>query len=142
MLRRQIVDKVGGYDESLRTSEDFEFQFRVAQACPVGIDPRIQWHKRQHPLNASADTERILIRKIDVRRRVLETETIGRRRRKLKQSIASWHADLAYFYTGRNNVMALRHLLSALRSVAGMRPRLVARLALDVLGRCTNKSTT
>jgi hypothetical protein len=104
--------------------------------------PQILWHKRQHPHNASADVAPILRRKIEVRRRILAQETAHSRRRKLKRRIAGWHADLAYFYTGRDNAAAVKHLLSSLRLAASLRPRLVARLALELLGRDTHHLRT
>lgn len=134
MVRRGVLEQVGGYDPAALSSEDFEFQFRAASVCAVGIVPRVHWHKRQHPLNMSANVERVLNWKIAVRRRILEAETVGRRRRKLKRRIAGWHADLAYFYTGRDNAMAFRHVLRSVRLWAGIDPKLVGRLALDVLG--------
>jgi glycosyltransferase involved in cell wall biosynthesis len=133
-VRRRVVEKVGGYDESLPSSEDFEFQFRVASSCSIGILPEIHWYKRQHPLNMSAHAERTLSRKIEVRRRILATETVDRRRRKLKRRIAEWHADLAHFYTGRNNGLAFRHALRSVTMAPAFRAALLARLALDVLG--------
>jgi glycosyltransferase involved in cell wall biosynthesis len=134
-VRRRVVEKVGGYDESLPSSEDFEFQFRVASSCSIGILPVIHWHKRQHALNMSAHAERTLSRKIEVRQRILATETIGSRRRKLKRRIAEWHAELAYFYTGRNNALELRHVLHSVVMAPALRASLLARLVLDVLGR-------
>ncbi len=143
-VRRRVVEKVGGYDESLMSSEDFEFQFRVALSCSIGIIPEIHWHKRQHSLNMSAHAERTLSRKIEVRRRILSAETIGRRRRKLKRRIAGWHADLAYFYTGRDNRLALRHALYGMVMAPreALRASLFARLALDVLGRDSGRLRT
>ncbi len=135
MVRRRVFDLVGGYDESTLSSEDFDFQYRVASVCPVGIVPGIHWHKRQHPMNMSANVERVLRWKIEVRRRILRTETSPRRRRTLKRRIADWHADLAYFYTGRDNALAFWHMLDSLRLAPAMRPKVVGRLALDVLGR-------
>ena len=137
MVRRRVFDQVGGYDPHAKSSEDFEFQFRAASVSSVGIVPRIQWHKRQHPQNMSANVERVLNWKIAVRNQILQQETVARRRRKLKRRIAAWHADLAYFYTGRNNALALRHMLNSVRLSAMVPPRLVGRLALDVLGRDT-----
>jgi glycosyltransferase involved in cell wall biosynthesis len=134
MVRRRVFDQIGGYDPGAMSSEDFEFQFRAASVCAVGIVPEIHWHKRQHPLNMSANLERVLNWKIAVRRRILEQETVGRRRRKLKRRIADWHADLAYLYTGRDNAKAFRHVVSSVRLWASLRPRLLGRLALDVLG--------
>jgi glycosyltransferase involved in cell wall biosynthesis len=138
MVRREVALAVGGYDELSIPSEDFDFQFRVASRYRIGLMRTVGWSKRDHPTNLSANTPRVLERKIAVRRRILDSETIGRRRRKLKRKIADCHADLAYFYTGRNNAMALRHLLSSLRLTGAVRARLVARLALDLVGRNTN----
>ena len=140
MVRRGVIDKVGGFDESLNSSEDFEFQFRVASCFSIGIIPEVHWYKRQHPSNMSAHAERTLSRKIAVRRRILEGETVGRRRRLLKRRIADWHADLAYYYTGRDNALAFRHLLSSVWLSAMLRPKLMGRLTLDVLGRDTTSS--
>ena len=135
MVRRDAIDCVGGYDEAAIPSEDFEFSFRVAAAYPVGIVPRIDWRKRQHPSNLSANTPRVLRQKIAVRERLLAAERSRRRRRKLKQRIATWHADLAYYYTGRDNALALRHALNGLAFDFRPRPRLLLRLALDLAGR-------
>jgi glycosyltransferase involved in cell wall biosynthesis len=135
MVRRRVFDLVGGYDESTMSSEDFDFQYRVASVCPVGIVPGIHWYKRQHPMNMSANVERVLRWKIEVRRRILQKETSARRRRTLKRHIADWHADLAYFYTGRDNTLAFRHMLDSVRLSPAVRPKLAGRLALEVLGR-------
>jgi cellulose synthase/poly-beta-1,6-N-acetylglucosamine synthase-like glycosyltransferase len=138
MVRRSTIERAGAYLEGeIKASEDFEFQFRAASVAAVGIIPRIQWHKRQHPLNMSANAALIFENKIAVRRRILASE-VGARRRKLKKRIAGWHADLAYFHTGRNNLAAARHILSSLRLSVAVPPRIVARLALDLLGRETN----
>lgn len=138
MVRRGVIDRVGGFDESLTSSEDFEFQFRVASCFSIGIIPEIHWYKRQHPSNMSAHAERTLSRKIAVRQRILAEETVGRRRRLLKRRIAGWHADLAYFYTGRDNSLAFKHMLSSVWLSAMLRPKLLGRLTLDVLGRDSN----
>jgi glycosyltransferase involved in cell wall biosynthesis len=37
MLRRQVVDQLGGFDEALRTAEDLEFHLRVARHWPIGV---------------------------------------------------------------------------------------------------------
>jgi glycosyltransferase involved in cell wall biosynthesis len=101
MVRRSTIERAGAYLEGeIMASEDFEFQFRAASIAAVGIIPCIHWFKRQHPLNMSANAGVIVENKIAVRRRILASEA-GARRRKLKKRIAGWHADLAYFYTGR-----------------------------------------
>lgn len=134
MVRRRVFDAVGGYDQAALSSEDFDFQFRAASLCAVGIVPQVHWRKRQHPQNMSANVERVLNWKIAVRQRILAAETVGRRRRKLRRRIAGWHADLAYFHTGRNNAMAFRHIVRSVRLWAGIDPKLLGRLALHALG--------
>jgi len=37
MLRREVLDDVGGFDEGLRTAEDLEFHLRVALRWPIGV---------------------------------------------------------------------------------------------------------
>ncbi len=37
MLRRQVVDQLGGFDEGLRTAEDLEFHLRVARHWKIGV---------------------------------------------------------------------------------------------------------
>lgn len=37
MMRREVFDDVGGFDESLRTAEDIEYHLRVARRWQVGV---------------------------------------------------------------------------------------------------------
>ncbi len=37
ILRREVFDQIGGFDESLRTAEDLEFHLRIAQRWPIGV---------------------------------------------------------------------------------------------------------
>ena len=37
ILRREVYEDVGGFDESLRTAEDIDFHLRVAQRWPMGV---------------------------------------------------------------------------------------------------------
>ena len=40
MLRREVVDDVGGFDETLATAEDLEFHLRVARRWRIGVVAR------------------------------------------------------------------------------------------------------
>jgi glycosyltransferase involved in cell wall biosynthesis len=139
MVRREAIDSVGAFDESLKPGEDFDFQFRVASAYKIGVISRVAWHKRQHPDNMSSNVPNILHFKIVGRKRILEQETVGRRRRKLKKMLGSYDLSLAYYYTGRQNGLALRHVLSSLRFTPLRSPKHLLRILLDVLGRDTNR---
>lgn len=37
MLRREVYEEVGGFDESLRTAEDIDLHIRIARRWPVGV---------------------------------------------------------------------------------------------------------
>jgi glycosyltransferase involved in cell wall biosynthesis len=37
LLRREVYETVGGFDESLRTAEDLDFHLRVAARFPIGV---------------------------------------------------------------------------------------------------------
>lgn len=37
MLRREVFEDVGGFDEGLRTAEDLDFHLRVARRWPIGV---------------------------------------------------------------------------------------------------------
>jgi glycosyltransferase involved in cell wall biosynthesis len=39
MVRRTVIDDVGGFDTTLRTAEDIEFQLRVARRYGIGVVP-------------------------------------------------------------------------------------------------------
>jgi glycosyltransferase involved in cell wall biosynthesis len=138
MVRRSAVEVVGPVDESLKASEDYDFQYRVAARFPIGIIPKVGWYKRLHRASMSSNDANILRHKILTRSRLLARETAAQRRWKLKRTLATCHYDMAVYQTGRNNLLALKH---AVRSVA-LRPRLparlFARLLFDVLGRDTN----
>ncbi len=39
LMRREVYETVGGFDESLRTAEDLDFHLRVAARWPIGVVP-------------------------------------------------------------------------------------------------------
>jgi len=137
MVRRAAVRAVGGYDVTLRASEDFDFQYRVASRYAIGVLPRTGWYKRLHPSSMSSNTPNIMRFRILTRSRLLEQEPSPGRRRKLKRRIAEYHASLGYYYTGRDNISAFRHVVNSARLGRTISLRLLGRLALDVLGRNT-----
>lgn len=51
LVRREVIEKVGGFDESLSTAADQEFFFRVAAKYPIGRIPEVTWQYRVHSTN-------------------------------------------------------------------------------------------
>jgi GT2 family glycosyltransferase len=138
MVRREAVERAGNFDETLRASEDYDFQYRVASHFCIALIPQVGWYKRLHQGSMSAQTPNILHHKILTRTRLLATEQVPSRRRKLKRRLALLHRQLAYHQTGRNNSLAFRHALASLKYRPQPNPKLFARIVLDMLGRDTN----
>ena len=138
MVRRRAVERAGNFDETLRASEDYDFQYRVASHFCIALIPQVGWYKRLHQGSMSAQTPNILHHKILTRTRLLANEETPRRRRKLKQRLALLHGQLAYHQTGRNNALAFWHALTSLRYRPQPNPKLFARIVFDLLGRDTN----
>jgi glycosyltransferase involved in cell wall biosynthesis len=134
MVRREVVEVVGVFDESLKPSEDYDFQYRVASRYPIGLIAEVGWHKRIHEASMSSNHLNILHYKIVTRRRLLEHETVPRRRKKLKQMLATCYSALAYHLTGIDNALALKNALTGLKFRPQPDPRLFGRLLLDALG--------
>jgi len=139
-LRRDVVARTGGFDEGLKASEDYEFQFRVASQVNIAVLPRVGWLKRSHSNNMSSNTPNILKYKIITRQRILDRETEPRRRRKLRGMLATYYSSLAYYHTGRDNSAAWRCAMTSLRLRRWPDLRVLARLLVDVLGRDTNRT--
>ena len=141
-VRRTVLDALGGYDQTFTPSDDFDFTYRVASARTIALVPVVGWYKREHPTNMSANVPRVLLAKIRSRAKLLGNERVPRRRRIIERRMATWLFDLAYYYTGRDNRLALRYARQSLQ----LRPwpfprsfvRLFVRMALDVAGRDTN----
>ena len=51
LIRREVIDKVGDFDEKLSTSADQDFYFRVASQYQIGRVDRITWYYRIHDRN-------------------------------------------------------------------------------------------
>jgi SAM-dependent methyltransferase len=60
LYRRACVERVGGFDETLRMREDYDLYLRLARCCPVAGHPAIVAEYRFHDQNMSADYEAML----------------------------------------------------------------------------------
>lgn len=59
MMRREVYETVGGFDEGLRTAEDLDFHLRVAARWPIGVvaEPLARALRGHDGLSALASTE-------------------------------------------------------------------------------------
>lgn len=51
LVRRTVVEQVGGFDPALSNAADQEFFFRVANAYKIGRVPEVTWYYRVHTNN-------------------------------------------------------------------------------------------
>ncbi|HRP72399.1 MAG TPA: glycosyltransferase [Luteimonas sp.] len=59
LMRREVYEDVGGFDEALRTAEDLDFHLRVAARWPIGVvaEPLARALRGHDGLSALASTE-------------------------------------------------------------------------------------
>ena len=58
LLRREVLEAVGGFDETLTTAEDTDLILKVAQAGPLAFTPEVTARYRRHPEAMTADVPR------------------------------------------------------------------------------------
>lgn len=69
VLRRAVLDEVGGFAEELRLVEDLELWLRIARHHPVAWCGRVCLLRRRHAANTSRDAEAMSLAYLDVLRR-------------------------------------------------------------------------
>ena len=70
-----VVEVVGVFDESLKPSEDYDFQYRVSSRYPIGLIPEVGWRKRIHEASMSSNQLNILHYKIVTRTRPFQGDS-------------------------------------------------------------------
>jgi GT2 family glycosyltransferase len=60
LFRKEVFERVGLFDSSLRASEDYEFYLRVALKCKIVCHPTMIAEYRSHGSSMSKDGERML----------------------------------------------------------------------------------
>lgn len=84
MLRREVYEDVGGFDESLRTAEDIDFHLRVARRWPIGVieAPLVRTLRGHDGLSADPHTYddylRVVERAIEDARGLIEDAALNR----------------------------------------------------------------
>jgi glycosyltransferase involved in cell wall biosynthesis len=103
LLRRQCLEVVGFFDETLAATEDRDLWFRIAERYEVAYIDEILAHLRRTPGSASSDASRVLKAQLSFVRKHYERGACGRaaRRRALGQ-IYREQGD-AWFSSGQLN---------------------------------------
>jgi hypothetical protein len=143
VFRRRVFDRIGGFDESLRTNEDFEYWLRAAMAGFrfARHDRPLAWYRRRSD-SLSVETIRMISGALRVCRRVrplfhgrAECECLDRKILYYEAEVAAARARQA-LAAGDSQMAA-----DALSALAAWRPSLrnaviavLARRAAPVLG--------
>lgn len=127
-IRRSVLDIVGGFDESLRNSDDRDMWFRLARQFGGAYIPKALHLYRDRPGSISNRGGRTnATHRIEVLQRQLKTGIKGRARRELRLKIAENHATIGYAY--RRSGRRWASVRAFLRALV-MAPRLRWLLAL------------
>lgn len=97
LIRRNVVEELGVFDETLINGEDWEYWLRIAKKYEVDFVPEIIASIRVHTNNAQGNTRRMadgLIKTLDV---ILQNYTLTKNQRVRVASYCLNHAINAYF---------------------------------------------
>lgn len=98
MYRREIFDRVGAYDTSLRACEDYDLYLRIARDSPIFCHDEVIAEYRQHGANMSGEP-RLMLRHVlaVLRRQQLAIQGNAARLRAYQHGVRAWQA-----YYGRH----------------------------------------
>ena len=125
IFRREVVDRIGGFDERFRTNEDYDFWVRAASAGFRFIrNPKPLAFYRRHGNSLSASDVRMLAGILRVFNKAREAAEAGTEAHRLiEQQIDRFETELlaaeAREALGRGDVAAARTNLDALRRRRG-----------------------
>jgi glycosyltransferase involved in cell wall biosynthesis len=104
MVRRELFDQVGPFDERLNACEDWDMWIRIAQVSEFAYVDRVLAKYRVHSANMSLDQERMMTGRFRVLEKAFSASGVSPEARRLRRSIfGRWHADYAlhHFYAER-----------------------------------------
>lgn len=97
VYRTATLKRLGGFDESLRNSEDFALTWRLCQEGDLAVCVEEAFRRRLHPASKSSNTARVLNGKVICREKLLAGETDALTRRLLSVSLTELLSHQAAF---------------------------------------------
>jgi glycosyltransferase involved in cell wall biosynthesis len=111
VIRRSVFSGLGGFDEILRASEDFDLAYRASTEGDVAVNLAVGFRRRTHEDNMSHQTARILGEKIRSRAQLAVIEPDSELRRRLQLKLGELHLAVALtpkVFTRSKRLLALR----------------------------------
>ena len=99
LMRRILLLKESNFDSSLKSSEDFNFYYRLARHTSVGVINKVGMMRRLHTFNMSSNTEKMMSECIRSYTLLLEGEPNSQARCFLRRFIARFWSNLSYYNT-------------------------------------------
>lgn len=139
LLRREVIEQVGWFDQELETEEDYDYWLRVAQHQPlVYVDePLLTFRRRPGQLTQADGIERVVRNVVTVVERASQRLASQLDARDIAKRLARIHLDLGVICLRQSRVVEARHHLSlSLRH----RPGSIQTIAFAILA-CLPPST-
>lgn len=115
VYRRHAAQALGGFDEELPASEDFDLFWRLLGLGSLGVSTFCAFRRRMHSGNMSLGDLKILTWKVRSRLKLLANETDPLVRRQLKNLLAEFLDALAYHQMPVDTLAGLGSMCGALR---------------------------
>jgi glycosyltransferase involved in cell wall biosynthesis len=136
LLRRQILECCGGFDERVAPSEDFDLLYRIAMTHKIGILNRIGFKRRLHDNNTTNNRRKVLRGLISSREKLSHFETVPGLRKQLINFVGERYLDLSDHYIGSDSGLAMSSLIKAARCngpISWRAIRLLVKMALSLV---------
>lgn len=128
LLRRDVVDAVGGFDESLVISEDWDLFLRVSRSGPLSfLDRQVAWYRRRAGSATADDPGRVVYFNDVVRRKAWADPSNTPEQR--RAALASWRTVQLHAAA-----LAAREVLPAVRRRSRSQARRATSTTLTLLG--------
>lgn len=111
LLRREVIEQVGGFDQTLETEEDYDYWLRVAQRWPlVYVDePLLTFRRRPGQLTQADRIERVVRNVVTVVERTSERLANELDPREIAERLARVHLDLGIICLRQGRGVEARH---------------------------------
>lgn len=115
LFRKSIVDRIGGYDPSLKASEDWFFHMQVVSMFSSAVMPFVGFERRMHGNNMSSNSLKMLEYRAKTREMASHIVADPQTRNILQNQSALYWYELSKEITRKHQPGALQALLRGLR---------------------------
>lgn len=117
LVKREVIEKVGGFDTELSNAADQEFFFRVANAYKIGRVPEVTWHYRVHDNNMHSNIA-VMEKDALLAYQRAEEHQLFKSKAFRNQCFANmyWIVGASWWGDGHNKTKGIRYLFKAART--------------------------